>query len=181
MLSSSTKLQFFPVLSTIEKEVKGLDKLVHGTTNTIPVGDDATEHSSEANEKRSSVYKVKKISKYSQINWPLSSMWVQLRKYIVRLRWLHAAKQKEEKAREAAHKAKELMYSAGRTLQRMAATRRIVTSLGRLLATKDEVITQIRKRLQPTAYDPKERGVGLDMQDDREIAIYMGDVQGKDP
>lgn len=59
------------------------------------------------------------------------------------------------------------------TLLRMARVRRLVTSLTRLLATKSEVISQIRKRFliggRQTA-SPQGN-------DDLEIAIYMGDVQ----
>lgn len=59
------------------------------------------------------------------------------------------------------------------TLLRMARARRLVTSLTRLLATKSEVISQIRKRFltggRQTAFPQGN--------DDLEIAIYMGDVQ----
>ncbi|KAG0708818.1 hypothetical protein DFH29DRAFT_993689 [Suillus ampliporus] len=59
------------------------------------------------------------------------------------------------------------------TLLRMARARRLVTSLTRLLATKSEVISQIRKRFliggRQTA-SPQGN-------EDLEIAIYMGDVQ----
>jgi magnesium transporter len=62
------------------------------------------------------------------------------------------------------------------TLLRMARARRLVTSLTRLLATKSEVVSQIRKRFliggRQTA-SPQGN-------DDLEIAIYMGDVQGKE-
>jgi len=62
------------------------------------------------------------------------------------------------------------------TLRRMARTRRLVTSLSRLLATKSEVVLQIRKRL----LDANERGWGNETEktDDVEVAIYMGDIQG---
>ncbi|KAG6857527.1 hypothetical protein H0H87_000126 [Tephrocybe sp. NHM501043] len=55
------------------------------------------------------------------------------------------------------------------TLGRMARTRRLVTSLTRLLATKSEVITQIRKRLMTVNGPPRD--------DNLDIAMYMGDVQ----
>ena len=62
------------------------------------------------------------------------------------------------------------------TLLCMARARRLVTSLTRLLATKSEVVSQIRKRfLIGGQYTASPQGV------DVEIAIYMGDVQGKDP
>lgn len=58
--------------------------------------------------------------------------------------------------------------TTNRSLLRMARTRRLVTSLGRLLASKSEVMTQIRKRLL------SERGIGTS--DDVEVAMYMGQV-----
>ncbi|KAK0506491.1 hypothetical protein EDD18DRAFT_1123644 [Armillaria luteobubalina] len=54
------------------------------------------------------------------------------------------------------------------TLRRMAKARRLVTSLTRLLASKAEVVLQIRKRLL-SGHDKKAEDV--------EIAIYMGDIQ----
>jgi magnesium transporter len=55
----------------------------------------------------------------------------------------------------------------------MARARRLVTSLTRLLATKSEVISQIRKRfLIGGRQKASPQG-----NDDLEIAIYMGDVQ----
>lgn len=62
------------------------------------------------------------------------------------------------------------------TLRRMARTRRLVTSLTRLLATKSEVVAQIRKRLLMAGHSGLGNGAGKD--DDIEVAIYMGDVQG---
>jgi magnesium transporter len=66
--------------------------------------------------------------------------------------------------------------STASTLYRMARTRKLVTSLTRLLATKSEVVTQIRKRLLTTGQSGLGNGAGKD--DDIEVAIYMGDVQG---
>lgn len=62
------------------------------------------------------------------------------------------------------------------TLRRMARTRRLVTSLTRLLATKSEVVAQIQKRLLTSSHSGLGNGAGKD--DDVEVAIYMGDVQG---
>lgn len=61
------------------------------------------------------------------------------------------------------------------TLRRMARTRRLVTSLTRLLATKSEVVAQIQKRLLTSGRSGLGNGAGKD--DDIEVAIYMGDVQ----
>ncbi|KAI4523066.1 hypothetical protein K525DRAFT_197336 [Schizophyllum commune Loenen D] len=58
-------------------------------------------------------------------------------------------------------------------LRRMARTRRLVTQLVRLLASKSEVITQITKRLLTTT-GMSRRANG---EERLEVAIYMGDVQ----
>ncbi|KAJ8595918.1 hypothetical protein M405DRAFT_782479 [Rhizopogon salebrosus TDB-379] len=61
------------------------------------------------------------------------------------------------------------------TLLRMARARRLVTSLARLLATKSEVVSQIRKRFLISGRQvTSPQGNG---NEDVEIAIYMGDVQ----
>ncbi|KAG2159816.1 uncharacterized protein EDB93DRAFT_18058 [Suillus bovinus] len=59
------------------------------------------------------------------------------------------------------------------TLLRMARARRLVTSLTRLLATKSEVISQIRKRFLISG----RQAPSPQANDDLDIAIYMGDVQ----
>ncbi|KAG2023640.1 cation transporter [Coprinopsis cinerea AmutBmut pab1-1] len=61
------------------------------------------------------------------------------------------------------------------TLRRMAKTRRLVTSLGRSLAGKSEVMTQIRKRLLQQGIEPS-LGNGGTKSEELEVAIYMGDV-----
>ncbi|KAI0032743.1 hypothetical protein K488DRAFT_49194 [Vararia minispora EC-137] len=55
-------------------------------------------------------------------------------------------------------------------LRRMARTRRLVTTLGRVLATKGEVVGRLKKRLLTGEH-------GVIGQDDVEVAIYLGDVQ----
>ena len=58
------------------------------------------------------------------------------------------------------------------TLLRIARARRLVVSLVRLLATKSNVVSQIRKRFLTD-------GRQIAGNEDAEIAIHMGDVQGK--
>ena len=60
---------------------------------------------------------------------------------------------------------------AARGLHHMARTRRLATSVARVLATKPEVVAGIRKRLLTSD--------GLATSDDAEVAIYFGDVQGE--
>jgi len=69
----------------------------------------------------------------------------------------------------------------GTTLRRMAKTRRLVTSLNRLLASKSDVITQIQKRLLQGTQPGTQKaslGNGGSKGEELEVAIYMGDVQG---
>lgn len=56
-------------------------------------------------------------------------------------------------------------------LRRMARTRRLVTSVARVLATKPEVVAGIRKRVMTADH--------LIAGDDAEVGIYLGDVQGQ--
>lgn len=61
------------------------------------------------------------------------------------------------------------------TLRRMTRTRRLVTSLSRLLATKADVVTHIQKRLMRVGHSGL--GNGTSKGEEFEVAIYMGDVQ----
>lgn len=73
--------------------------------------------------------------------------------------------------RNKPRKAKPSVTHASFDLHRMARTRRLATSVARVLATKPEVVAGIRKRL--LAPD------GADSSEDAEVAIYFGDVQGE--
>ncbi len=64
--------------------------------------------------------------------------------------------------------------AAPTTMQRVARMRRLVTSLSRVLATKSEVVAQVKKRLLMTG----ESGLGNGTVDDHDVFVYMGDVQG---
>ena len=68
-----------------------------------------------------------------------------------------------------------LVQNSKNTLRRIARVRRLVTLLGRLLATKSEVIAQIRKRLLADRYFKVGAKSNLDALD---IAMHMDDVQG---
>lgn len=58
-------------------------------------------------------------------------------------------------------------------LIRMARTRKLVTALTRLLASKNEVVTAIRKRLIGSGSVKEGK-----MEENAEVAMYLGDVQG---
>ena len=62
------------------------------------------------------------------------------------------------------------------TLRRIGSTRKLVTSLVRLLATKSDVLTAFRKRLlRASTLKPKS---SMTPRSSEELAIYSGDVQG---
>lgn len=73
--------------------------------------------------------------------------------------------------RNKPRKFKRRFTQASFDLRGMARTRQLATSVARVLATKPEVVAGIRKRL--LASD------GLDVNDDVEVAMYFGDVQGE--
>ncbi|KAH9837216.1 uncharacterized protein C8Q71DRAFT_591066 [Rhodofomes roseus] len=58
------------------------------------------------------------------------------------------------------------------TVHRMAKTRRLVTSLTRVLAHKSEVVAQLQKRLLTVG-----GGLGHGTKHDHDVYVYMGDVQ----
>jgi len=60
--------------------------------------------------------------------------------------------------------------------RRIARTRKLVTTLARLLSTKSEVIAQIQKRL--ITFSSSKLGNGSRSNEDADLAIYMGDIQG---
>ena len=64
--------------------------------------------------------------------------------------------------------------TAPNTVHRVAHVRRLVTSLSRFLATKSEVVAQVKKRILMTG----EHGLGNGTGDDADVFVYMGDVQG---
>ena len=62
------------------------------------------------------------------------------------------------------------------TLRRMARVKRLVTVLGRLLNTKADVITSLKKRLLKAV--KSHTGTNRQTAEELEVAIYMGDIQG---
>ena len=61
------------------------------------------------------------------------------------------------------------------TFRRIGSTRKLVTSLVRLLATKSDVLTAFRKRLlRASTLKPK----SMTARNSEELAIYSGDIQG---
>jgi len=183
---------FFPVLNVIEKEVKVLDALVSGETPTEDghhhavapdqrgedvakqegdKSEDATLSAGGTNEESAVVSeKPGAESDGRKISFRVSSVPTFNAFSLRRMRsWLYKA---FHSSRPPSKNEAQEPSPTHATLLRMATTRRIVTSLTRLLSSKSEVVAQIRKRLLTSS------SMGLwDFKGSTDdVAIYMGDV-----
>ncbi|KAH7916403.1 hypothetical protein BJ138DRAFT_1139654, partial [Hygrophoropsis aurantiaca] len=178
---------FFPSLNEIEKEVAAIEALVFSDdileggpveTSTPPdppkLVDNLPTHIIEV-EKHSTGEKTDFIADQTASLKTRFSLPRPTRPLFFRRmkRKLYAALEFISSARKFRTKAPQT--STILTLRRMARTRRLVTSLGRLLATKSEVVSQIRKRFLTAGQNGS--GNRVRQNDDIEIAIHMGDVQ----
>jgi len=77
-------------------------------------------------------------------------------------------------------KAEPPLNSSQLAFRRIGSTKKLVTSLVRLLATKSDVLTAFRKRMMRVAALKSKSMTGRSS-DDLEVAIYSGDVQGQFP
>lgn len=171
---------FFPYLENIEKEVMAIEELVFSPTAAYAPINASTNASPPINAEESekprrmfSVSETVSFSEKSSIGGSVRPRFAapkltlhllsrRIRRFFVRL-W-----QRRVRSREAPPTATVL------TLRQMARTRRLVTSLGRLLASKSEVVTQIKKRLLKTGTS----GPNIVSAEELEIAMYMGDIEG---
>ncbi|KAF5313966.1 hypothetical protein D9611_006759 [Ephemerocybe angulata] len=190
---------FFPVLSEIEKEVMAIDKMVYveededndssvrleqqsswtsssATAKACPEADAAASTKSSSPQLPSSYEKPKLEAAnsteesirphFARPRLTPRLVFRRFRRSIARF-WARLWLRKPEAIR---------VNPRTLTLRRMAKTRKLVTLLGRLLASKADVVTQIRKRLLQTG-EPS-LGNGGTKGEELEVAIYMGDVQG---
>ncbi|KAG9095834.1 hypothetical protein FRC06_009363 [Ceratobasidium sp. 370] len=176
---------FAPILRKIDKEVEGVDSLITNMKTQLepapPSEITVIGGSSDAIEQK--VVELEKREKTSpvpsRVDFKLR-LPLRLRVWKSRIRsWvrsmlpksLHGSSKEKITIPEPPTK-----LATFQTLLRMANTRRLVTSLGRLLATKSEVIGQLRKRLQGTNGNAVDWDEG-DMAGGQEVGIYLGDVQ----
>ncbi|KAL5519085.1 hypothetical protein ACEPAH_768 [Sanghuangporus vaninii] len=181
---------FFPILSSIDKEIKEVDSLVLNeprqstmSANTSSAqAVDMSELSTDDDEKRSSDHLNISLDEKRSGTIQKTSYWYmnirvpeplfllhRIKRFILKIVKRRRVNQNDEST--------ESMTDTLKTLLRIAAMRRIVTSLGRLLGTKGEVIAQIRKRLILASVGTNSVNLGLGAVLDGEVAIYMGDIQ----
>ena len=168
---------FFPILNSIEKEVKALDGLGHGLDEEtesdlfkviVLAGDSKQPEGPGGKVTAANVSKdnAKVAQRFKHLTNTLHGHLM----HSAFGRWLSFGHM-NPKIKEPV--TAESMGSLA-TLLRMSSTRRIVTGLGRLLAGKMEVVGRIQKRLTIPA-----RGGGAQLGHGSEISIYVGDVLGK--
>ena len=178
---------FVPLLRKIDREVEGVDSLITNLKSTLesPPPSDITIAAGSSDAIEQKVGELEKVESPAP-SGPLASrvqfkLPPRLHNWKTRLRsWLWHLLPKRMR-----HYPKEkpvvpeppTRLATFQTLLRMANTRRLVTSLGRLLATKSEVIGQLRKRLRGAGGDAVDWDEG-DMAGGQEVGIYLGDVQG---
>lgn len=185
---------FFPLLEEVEKEMVNLDAAMfseetaaltpayadskpRGVTAQRPSGSDtAISHSSSLEvekEKLSSPDLSDKIERPSALQT----------QFILPKRHLFACWHVKDFFRNLVHRLSRKVQvksttrsttSTQSTVHRVARVRRLVTSLSRILATKSEVVAQVKKRLLMTG----ESGLWSGTHDDHDVFVYLGDVQG---
>ncbi|ESK97920.1 cation transporter [Moniliophthora roreri MCA 2997] len=177
---------FFPLLDDIEKEVLSIEELVYNGQHDVQLQDEGhslRQHISKLQktltsrkaskqtlpeiEKHPSLLEKENAIRFTQSlpkqtrfflpRPPLSLLQKRIARF-VKSRWRSSRKEK----------APTPPSTTLVNLRRIARTRRLVTSLTRLLASKADVVAQIQKRMLIGLGSPVE---------DVEVSIYMGDVQ----
>ena len=195
---------FFPALSAIEKETKSVDALIlespsndnehvpseGGSVETVSdIPEEINEKSISTQPPNPSTVNLEKLRFEGTIEKPFSRSFSKrfmmgfsnsLPTVVTRCGKRLASilvRMKIRGNKKVSRRSTQRTYTT-RTLARMATTRRLVTSLGRLLGTKGDVLAQIRKRLLTSSDHGYNSGLGAMIPDSGEVAIYMGDIQG---
>ncbi|KAG6336089.1 hypothetical protein ID866_2986 [Astraeus odoratus] len=168
----------FPILKEIQKEVAAIEAIVFSsgeldgslsaTIPTTPLVEDSTCNAEKDVEKIPSLSLIEKVEASTEIGPRFSVPRLTIPLAFRRLKRKITSFLENTLSTSSAYMVPS-QSATTITLRRMARTRRLVTSLTRLLASKSEVVSQIRKR-----YLNASRAI---QSDDLEIAMYMGDIQ----
>ncbi|KAJ7634263.1 hypothetical protein DFH06DRAFT_1436950, partial [Mycena polygramma] len=169
---------FFPFLQGLEREVMAIEDIVFSGAKGTRILD--TSDSVNSDPPSISIRGTKNMEKTSSQVWSVELS----EKAVARLdttrthfslpwpsfigKWKINIPKRRKPAPTAAHRS-----PTASTLHRMARARRLVTSLSRLLATKSEVVAQLRKRLLTSV----QSGPSNSDVERAEVAMYLGDVQ----
>ncbi|KAF9076229.1 hypothetical protein BDP27DRAFT_1414761 [Rhodocollybia butyracea] len=167
---------FFPFSDEIEREVMAIEQLVYSDntiadTSDIPINAEPPRNAHDSEKESLPPLNEKNLTKldrtfttrtrFAITRPPLPLLYRRFLRYL-RSRW-----QGSPAAADKSTPSSRMI-----TLRRMARTRKLVTSLARLLATKSDVVAQIRKRLLTESENRK-----ASRSEELEVAMYMGDVQ----
>jgi len=167
---------FFPFLQGLEREVMAIEDIVfsgeNSTRATVSVNADSPETSTPEPkniEKTNSQLELseKNVARFETAQTHFSLPWPSfLAKWKINI---------PKRRRKTAQPTTVNASPTASTLHRMARARRLVTSLSRLLASKSEVVSQLRKRLLTSSQSESSSGKGD--AERAEVAMYLGDVQ----
>jgi magnesium transporter len=169
---------FFPLLKEIEKEVIAIDNLVFLNSDMVPpiqVENQGGVANPAMSEKVDMTQDVQLLEKNAVQTGPVNPLSTPRLNVAMVFRQIKRTMNRIWKS-IAAPFAGLQPIATHFTLRRIARARKLVTSLARLLATKSEVIAQIRKRLLTSSHSGLGNGTRRD--EDVEVSIYLGDVQG---
>jgi magnesium transporter len=184
--------QFFPLLNSIEQEVKDLDDLVLSINgplrNRRELGNKALPNRSITKPVEKGVEKVIILDTNGKSQMELSTFNDEVPKWSHRcvrpFVWVTRTIIHSLASTSAGSKLKQWSKLWRRKepaspfpLVRMASTRKLVTSLTRLLGTKSEVVSQIRKRLTGSGLMGS-YAISSEQALAGEVGIYLGDTQG---
>ncbi|THH01829.1 hypothetical protein EW026_g954 [Hermanssonia centrifuga] len=182
---------FFPFLEEIEKEVLNIEQIVYTDEQIVQLlheeGKPAVKPSIAENSGSDSAVsgdsslvdeknvKIILSEKHEEQDVPRTHFSVPTRPPVFLRRFKHFIRKLRTIVSRVNVQVKRPVSSnaAPTTIQRVARMRRLVTSLSRVLATKSEVVAQVKKRLLMTG----ESGLGNGTVDDHDVFVYMGDVQ----
>jgi len=171
---------FFPILKEIKHDVAAIETILFGneelTESSFSGGSGGFD--SERSTGTVAEKELENVSSFSQIekaeaapevgprfSMPRLTMPLAFRHLKRRVKYFSQGAFSTSKSRNTSMRA-----ATSIAFRRMARMRRLVTSLTRLLASKSEIVSQIRKRYLSNGKVVHNEGV--------EIAMYMGDVQG---
>lgn len=181
--------QFFPLLDRIDREVKDLDDLISPVTSSNAAPDmqaqttsapalEATSQDHNSLEKDPDQSEVKVLVKKEES--PTSSLDSVVKAKNVYMTPLALIRHMYPTFKSVSSRLRAVLRSQSKSkkgtiqrtpLMRIAATRRLVTSLSRLLGTKSEVLSQLKKRLAMHPHGPTS-------QTNMDVGIYLDDIQG---
>jgi magnesium transporter len=176
---------FFPVLEVIETETDALSILGYGMGDAshselfdmeLAVVDESRDQLENFGYSKTRSWS-RRITRIVFCNAFPSSAWRKMGNYFAERPWMrpilrHLEKQRRNRKKDGGAASS---YTTIATLARMTSTRRLVTSLGKLLVGKSEVIGRIQKRLSTAGANKRLIHNGYA----NEIEMYMGDVQGE--